>query len=674
MVTRLEPGEYFAGYQILRKLGAGGMGAVYQARDRDLPRFVALKLLSMPDGGEYEHKVRFRREADTVARLQHPNIVTVYARGEDDDRLWISMTFVDGSDVARALREGPMHPARAVRIVAETAAALDHAHETGILHRDVKPANILLADGRPERVLLTDFGIAKAIDESRQLTQHGEILASFQYAAPERLTRPGEVDPRADVYSLGCTLFHMLTGEAPYPGQNVGRIIHGHAYEPIPLPSQRNPMLPRGFDDVITRALAKEPERRYDSCSHLAWSAAQVLKQTPPMNTGPARTTDQLSGPRFATTRTAPRPGSSDTGTRPGPTAQRPAHPDTGPRPATTAPRPGNPDTGPRPNTTRTALRPVTTRVAPGSAMPPRPMSAQSGPPPAVSATPSTQPGTTPNRAGLPPTQLVTSPPPEPTGPRDAGIGTGPAPSGRGGRTARIVIGLALVTVLALVAYFLARADNGHPTASTSAAPVTTTTQPAITTTEPTTAQPTTTEAKPTTEPPYTPPRTTQPVTTQPQPKTIAIPDVVGSAIAEAKAQLEKAGFVVKEVQRDDKRTKGTVVELDPAAGTTRAAGTTVTVYISTGPTMTTITVPNLVGLSFDTAKAKLQALGWKGTLQQTTTKVTDSTKAGKILDQTPAAGASIALDAAVTVAVGMLTSSTPVSSTTPANSTPPTY
>ncbi|MFJ9368846.1 serine/threonine-protein kinase [Nocardia sp. NPDC101769] len=184
MGSTLEPGEVFTCYQVLRKLGAGGMGAVCQARDRDLPRFVALKLPTLP-GGESQHRVRFRREADTVARLQHPNIVTVYARGEEDDRLWISMTFVDGTDVARALRPGTMHPARAVRIIAETAAALDHAHDTGILHRDAKPANILLSDGRPERALLTDFGIAKAFDESRQLTQHGEILADFQYTAPE---------------------------------------------------------------------------------------------------------------------------------------------------------------------------------------------------------------------------------------------------------------------------------------------------------------------------------------------------------------------------------------------------------------------------------------------------------------------------------------------------------
>ncbi|MEC3957559.1 protein kinase [Nocardia sp. CDC153] len=572
----LRPGEYFAGYQILRKLGAGGMGAVYQARDRDLPRFVALKLLSMPDGGDLDHRVRFRREADTVARLQHPNIVTVYARGEDDDRLWIAMTFVDGSDVARALREGAMHPVRAVRIISETAAALDHAHETGILHRDVKPANILLAEGRPERALLTDFGIAKAMDESQQLTRCGEILASFQYAAPERVTRPGEVDRRADVYSLGCTLFHMLTGEPPYPGQNVSRIIHGHAYEPVPLPSHRNPMLPRGFDNVIARAMAKEPERRFDNCAQLAWTAAEALQRT-----------------------------------------------------ATTARR----------NTTTTARR--TTQPQP----------------PTVSAPPPTP---EPRRA---PTLLAPTVRPEPTAHRDIGIGhrdsdlgTAPAVSGKGGRTIRFVIGLALVVSLALVAYLLARADDGHPNTSaltTSVVPITTTTVPVTTTTTP----PSTTSEPPTTTTAYTMSKTTE----QP-PKTVAVPDVVGSPIATAKAQLEKDGFTVKQVQRDDKRTKGTVIETDPAAGTQHAVGSTITVYVSNGPAPTTITVPNLVGLSYATVTSTLQGLGWHGTLQQLYAKVTDPAKVGKVVEQTPAAGTTSALDSIVIVTVGQLTSTTPTS------------
>ncbi|MEC3918962.1 protein kinase domain-containing protein [Nocardia sp. CDC160] len=582
----LRPGEYFAGYQILRKLGAGGMGAVYQARDRDLPRFVALKLLSIPDGGEFDHRVRFRREADTVARLQHPNIVTVYARGEDDDRLWIAMTFVDGSDVARALRQGAMHPVRAVRIISETAAALDHAHETGILHRDVKPANILLAEGRPERALLTDFGIAKAMDESQQLTRCGEILASFQYAAPERVTRPGEVDRRADVYSLGCTLFHMLTGEPPYPGQNVSRIIHGHAYEPVPVPSHRNPTLPRGFDNVIARAMAKEPERRFDNCAQLAWTAAEALQRT-----------------------------------------------------ATTARR----------NTTTTARR--TTQPQPQ--------------PPTVTAPPTPEPRQA-------PTMLAPTVRPEATGHRDIGIGHRDSDTGRrdsstdlgaasavsvkGGRTIRFVIGLALVVSLALVAYLLARADDGHPNTSpptTSVVPITTTTVPVTT---PTTPPPTTSEP-PTTTTPYTTTKTTE----QP-PKTVAVPDVVGSPIATAKAQLEKDGFTVKQVQRDDKRTKGTVIETDPAAGTQHAVGSTITVYVSNGPAPTTITVPNLVGLSSGTASTTLQGLGWHGTLQQLYAKVTDPAKVGKVVEQTPPAGTTSALDSIVTVTIGQLTSTTPTS------------
>ncbi|MGW4246505.1 protein kinase domain-containing protein [Nocardia sp. NPDC004722] len=642
----LKPGEYFAGYQILRKLGAGGMGAVYQARDRDLPRFVALKLLSMPDGGEADHRIRFRREADTVARLSHPNIVTVYARGEDDDRLWISMTFVDGSDVARALRDGPLHPARAVRILTETAAALDHAHETGILHRDVKPANILLTDGRQERALLTDFGIAKALDESRELTRRGEILASFQYSAPERLTRPGDVDPRADVYSLGCTLFHMLTGEPPYPGQSVSRIIYAHAYDPIPLPSHRNPTLPRGFDEVIARSMAKEPSRRYDTCTQLAWHAGQVLQQPSGPNSGPvARTTERRGTP--ATTRTAPpRPNAlAHTTAPPRPNVQTPttAPPvNTGP-PIITGP-PGAP--GARAATGRQAAVGPSGRTLPPTSVAP------TGPPPTLVASPATGP---------------VAEPPDRTGPRGPGIDSGPAESGRRGTTARILIGLVLGTVLALLTYFLVRLDDGHPTVT----PVATTTIPVPTTT---TTVPVTTSEQPTPTTTDAPPSTTT-VTKAPPPKTIAVPDVLNSAFTYAKSELEKAGFVVQEAQRADKSAKGTVVALDPAAGTVRAVGSTVTVYVSTGTTTTTFTMPNLVGKAYADVAAILQGLGWKGTLQQTTVKVTDSAKVGKVIDQNQAAGNAVATDAPITLGVGALGPSTPaVTSPVTPTTTPAPY
>ncbi|MFE3194997.1 protein kinase [Nocardia sp. NPDC059240] len=662
----LKPGEYFAGYQILRKLGAGGMGAVYQARDRDLPRFVALKLLTMPDGGEVDHRIRFRREADTVARLSHPNIVTVYARGEDDDRLWISMTFVDGSDVARALRDGAIHPARAVRIITETAAALDHAHETGILHRDVKPANILLTDGRRERALLTDFGIAKAIDESRELTRRGEILASFQYSAPERLTQPGDVDPRADVYSLGCTLFHMLTGEPPYPGQSVSRIIYAHAYDPVPLPSHRNPALPRGFDEVIARAMAKQPAQRYDTCAQLAWNAAQVLQQPTMPNPGPMpRTTDRMGAP--GTTRTSPpRPNVQAHTTGPPfitgpPIAARPpiaaGQPIVAGRPVTSGPHAtagpviaGSPQTaeprgitGPPPITGPHGQRGI----------PPRTLVAPTGPPPTLIASPETLPETEP-----------------PDGPRDHDpsreIDSGPAGSGRRGIAVRLILGLVLGTVLALVAYLVVRLGDSHPPLSTltttTPVPITTTTVPVTTTEQPT---PTTTTEQP-------PSKTTTVVV---PPKTVAVPAEIGNSITYAKSELEKAGFVVQEAQREDKSTKGTVLALDPAAGTSRAVGSTVTVYVSTGTTTTTVTMPNLAGKAYADVAAILQGLGWKGTLKQTTVKVTDSTKVGKVIDQDPAAGNAIATDAPITLGVGALGPSTPaVTSPVTPTTTPAPY
>jgi serine/threonine protein kinase len=218
----LAVGEVFAGYTIVRMLGAGGMGAVYLARHPNLPKLVALKLLTRVMTDDDDVRARFLREADHVARLDHPNIVAVYDRGDSDGQLWIAMQYIDGSDAAAALREGALPAARAVRIITETAKALDFAHAADVLHRDVKPANILLArpaGGQPERVLLADFGIAKALDDRTGITATGMFAGSLQYAAPEQLDPAVTLDARADQYSLGCTLDHLLTGSVPYPGR-----------------------------------------------------------------------------------------------------------------------------------------------------------------------------------------------------------------------------------------------------------------------------------------------------------------------------------------------------------------------------------------------------------------------------------------------------------------------
>ncbi|APA99430.1 serine/threonine-protein kinase [Nocardia seriolae] len=277
MGRTLAQGQVFAGYTVERLLGVGGMGEVYLARDRDLPRPVALKLLASGKADDEEVRARFLREADTAARLSHPNIVAVYARGNDEHRLWMAMQYVEGTDVAAVLRDGAIRADHTVRIIGETARALDHAHRAGVLHRDVKPANILLEWGPEQRVYLADFGIAKAVDQTGALTRTGEMYASFQYAAPEQFEMRTDNDHRADVYALGCTLFHMLTGRLPYPGETTAQLVAAHLGGAIPRPSLVNPGVPAGFDQVIERALAKDRELRFGSCGELAAAAAQAL-------------------------------------------------------------------------------------------------------------------------------------------------------------------------------------------------------------------------------------------------------------------------------------------------------------------------------------------------------------------------------------------------------------
>ncbi|WP_308646563.1 serine/threonine-protein kinase [Nocardia cyriacigeorgica] len=275
-------GMDFAGYRIERRLGVGGMGAVYLVQHPRLPRKDALKVLADSHRDDPEFRARFLREADIAARLQHPNLVAVRDRGEFDGRLWLTMQYIDGVDGAQLIRRGPaaLPLPRAVYIVAEAARGLDEIHRAGLLHRDVKPANILIAEqpGEPDRVLVTDFGIARPADDSTTLGDPGGLTASLAYAAPEQLR--GEVlDQRADVYALGCTLFHLLTGSVPFQRDTAGAVMFAHLNDPPPRPSQVDPRLPAGFDNVIATALAKDPARRYPSCGALAEAAHRALTE-----------------------------------------------------------------------------------------------------------------------------------------------------------------------------------------------------------------------------------------------------------------------------------------------------------------------------------------------------------------------------------------------------------
>lgn len=276
-----QSGEVVAGFRIERLIGSGGMGEVYLVHHPRLPRLDALKLLPMAASSDHSYRERFQREADLAASLDHDNVVPVYDRGEADGQLWIHMKYVAGQDAAAALRSGgPFSTARALHLVTRVASALDDAHRHGLLHRDVKPANILLgtpADpGGPDRVYLTDFGIAKGAGDAAGLTPSGHFAASLDYAAPEQIQMQ-PLDGRVDQYALGCVLFQLLTGAVPFPGDGAWARMNAHLSAPVPRVGQLRPGLPLGVQSVLDRAMAKEPKDRFETCTALAAALAEAL-------------------------------------------------------------------------------------------------------------------------------------------------------------------------------------------------------------------------------------------------------------------------------------------------------------------------------------------------------------------------------------------------------------
>ncbi|WP_409330585.1 protein kinase domain-containing protein [Trujillonella humicola] len=271
----IEPGTGIGGYVVERRLGSGGMGAVYLARHPTLPRHVALKVLHTGLAATPGVRARFEREAELVSRLSHPNVVDVLDRGTQDGLLWIAMQYVAGPDLATVLaRDGAAPPERALAIVAAVGAALDHAHACGLVHRDVKPANVLLAvlPGGGERVVLTDFGIGQDTASSSVLTQTGEVTASLAYAAPEQVSG-GRVDSRADVYALGAVLFELLTGRRALTAETLPAALYAVVTAPPPDPRAVRPDLPPPITGVLARAMAKDPAHRYGSCAELVAAA-----------------------------------------------------------------------------------------------------------------------------------------------------------------------------------------------------------------------------------------------------------------------------------------------------------------------------------------------------------------------------------------------------------------
>ena len=306
-------GTPFGRYRLIELLGRGGMGEVWRAHDTVTDRIVAIKVLPAHFGDNREFQERFRREAHAAARLNTPHVVPIHDYGEIDGRLFVCMRLIEGRDLQTVLAEGPMEPSRAVRIIEGIALALHAAHEVGLLHRDVKPSNILL--DRNDFAYLIDFGIARAADETR-LTKTGNTIGTFHYIAPERLSGEQGEDARADIYALACVLYECLTGRTPFAGDDMGRLVAAHLNTPPPKPSTAQPDLPPQIDQVIATGMAKDPDNRYATTVELASAAHDAI--TTPL-APPSETTLLDEQPTLAPGPTLIDPGS----TTPAPAPER---------------------------------------------------------------------------------------------------------------------------------------------------------------------------------------------------------------------------------------------------------------------------------------------------------------------------------------------------------------
>src|SRR4051794_18067616 len=273
-------GASVAGYRVESVAGRGGMGVVYLARQIALDRPVALKLIAPDLARDEEFRARFARESRIAASLDHPNVIPVYEAGEDGERLFIAMRFVDGTDLAKMIAaDGAIAPALAAELVAQAASALDAAHARGLVHRDVKPGNLLVTGEHSSRphVYLTDFGLARRDGSSTSLTTTGQWMGTPDYAAPEQIDGY-ELDARTDVYALGCVLFEALTGTPPFGDRSRMAKAAAHLHEPPPTLRSRRPGVPAAFEPVVARALAKRPEERYESAGELGAAALAAAK------------------------------------------------------------------------------------------------------------------------------------------------------------------------------------------------------------------------------------------------------------------------------------------------------------------------------------------------------------------------------------------------------------
>jgi serine/threonine protein kinase len=388
MAVTLQPGELFAGCRILRVLGQGGMGVVYEAEHETLRRMVALKVVIPERAGDPEYRTRFLREARLAAAMDHPSAIPVFDAGEAEGVLFIIMRRVNGRDLGAVLEEhGPLPPQVVVDILQPVAAVLDAAHNQGLIHRDVKPANILIEESddleRGGRVYLTDFGLAKRLDATRLTKESNMFLGTMPYAAPEQFQPGGGVDAKSDQYALACVVFEALTGELPFAGEDAWQMGFAHVSVQPPAVSERRQEIPSAVDMVVARGMAKAKEERFPTCSdfldYLKDAVESAATKAKPLVVPPA----EAAPPPRQETEAAPPPPKQETEAAPPPRQETDAAPPP-PRQETDAAPPPRQETeaAPPPPRQETDAAPPPRQETDAAPPPPRQETEAAPPPP----------------------------------------------------------------------------------------------------------------------------------------------------------------------------------------------------------------------------------------------------------------------------------------------------
>jgi serine/threonine-protein kinase len=621
-------------YELGEIIGFGGMSEVHKARDLRLSRDVAIKVLRADLARDPTFYLRFKREAQNAAALNHPAIVAVYDTGEaevDGGPLpYIVMEYVDGDTLRDIVRsKGPMAPRRAMEVVADVCAALDFSHKAGIVHRDMKPANIMI--NRAGAVKVMDFGIARAIaDSSNPMTQTAAVIGTAQYLSPEQ-ARGETVDARSDVYSVGCVLFEILTGEPPFTGDSPVAVAYQHVREDPRLPSHVHSGVPRELDSVILKAMSKNPANRYQTAAEMRADLIRVLGGQKP--SAPMVMTDEDRTTILGANEPAPR--TFRTVERNDDTAeQEPAEP---------------------PNPRRNIYIAIGAAAAVAVAFALFWVLLGPGSKPDQIAVPDlSNKSAQQAQDALQNLGFTVASQQKPDNKVAIGnvIATQPLGGSRVGKgstiTMQVSTGPAQVVVPRLAGLSQQQAEQKLNSIGLQVSPDVQRKASSSAEKDTVTEQNPSPGAKIDVDSLVT-------ITVGTGPEAVRVPNVIGQTIDVAQPNIEGIGFKVVIQDTPSSKPKGEVISTSPAGGTTADKGSTVTVNVSTGDQ---ISMPSLIGLTPNQALERLRQNGWTGTasqITQATQGTFDAGNVGRILSQQPSVGSSIAKTGAVTISTGVL-------------------